>query len=79
MPRRIHAVAQDAQHLDHAVLFMGAKDQRMPALAAFASHMQRGNPLFQFWTRTHAIQLRPLSQCLKGIVIHPATSPDISP
>ena len=49
MPRQIHAVVQDAQHLDHAVLLMGAKDQQMPPLAALPSHMEAGNIRSQLW------------------------------
>jgi hypothetical protein len=70
MPRQIHAVVQDAQHLDHTILLMDAKDQQMPPLVAVPGNMQRGNAVTQFWTPAHVMQLRTLSQSLKGIVNH---------
>lgn len=68
MSLQIHAVVQDAQHIDYALLNMDSAHQQMPSLVTMASHMQRSYVNTQLRAPAHTVQLRAFAQRIKGIV-----------
>ena len=56
---QIHAVVQDAQYFDHALMAIGTKQQQVPPLVFFSSHMQRADSLTQFWPMSNTHDGRP--------------------